>query len=41
VVGLAAILSGKMPIKGCRVATVITGGNIDPDRFSALLKDTE
>jgi threo-3-hydroxy-L-aspartate ammonia-lyase len=41
VVGLAAILSGKMPIKGRRVATVITGGNIDPDRFSALLKDTE
>lgn len=38
VVGLAAILSGKVPIKGRSVATIITGGNIDAARFCDLLK---
>jgi threonine dehydratase len=37
VVGLAAILTGKVPIKGRALATVITGGKIDPARFAALL----
>lgn len=41
VVGLAAILSGRVPIKGRSVATVVTGGNINSARFSKLLKDTE
>jgi len=41
VVGLAAILSGRAPIKGRAVATVITGGNIDPARFADLLRTSE
>ncbi|MGV6812116.1 MAG: threonine ammonia-lyase [Brevirhabdus sp.] len=40
VVGLAAILNGQVPIKGRTVATVLTGGNIDPARFAALLEET-
>ncbi len=40
VVGLAAILNGQIPIIGRTVATFITGGNIDPARFYALLEDT-
>ena len=40
VVGLAAILSGAVPIKGRTVATVITGGNIDAIRFATLLEET-
>jgi threonine dehydratase len=38
VVGLAAILNGQVPIKNRTVATVITGGNIDPARFAQLLE---
>ena len=38
VVGLAAILNGQVPIKNRTVATVITGGNIDPLRFAQLLE---
>ncbi len=38
VVGLAAILSGQMPLAGRSVATVITGGNIDAARFARLLE---
>ena len=41
VVGLAAILNGQVPIKNRAVATVITGGNIDPARFSQLLETPE
>ncbi|MFY0692211.1 MAG: threonine/serine dehydratase [Paracoccaceae bacterium] len=40
VVGLAAILSGRTALKGRTLATIITGGNIDPARFAALLEDT-
>ncbi|MEP0941681.1 MAG: threonine/serine dehydratase [Rhizobiaceae bacterium] len=36
VVGLAAILNGQVKIKNRTIATVITGGNIDPTRFAAL-----
>jgi len=38
VVGLAAVLSGRVDIKNRSVATVITGGNIAPARFAALLE---
>ena len=38
VVGLAAILNGQVPVKGRTVATVITGGNIDPARFGAIME---
>ena len=37
VVGLAAILAGRVPIAGRTVATIITGGNIDTARFCALI----
>ncbi|MCR9174977.1 MAG: threonine/serine dehydratase [Alphaproteobacteria bacterium] len=37
VVGLAAILSGEIDIKGRTIATIITGGNIDAARFCTLL----
>jgi len=40
VVGLAAILKGQVEIKDRTVATVITGGNIAPDRFATLLERT-
>ncbi len=39
VVGLAAILQGRVPLQGRNVATVITGGNIAADRFASLLED--
>ena len=37
-VGFAAILTGQVPIAGRSLATVITGGNIAPARFAALLE---
>jgi threonine dehydratase len=40
VVGLAAILSGRISIKGKTVATVLTGGNIAPTRYTSLINDT-
>jgi len=40
VVGLAAILNGRVEIKGRTIASVITGGNIAPARFAALLEAT-
>ncbi|WP_323795181.1 threonine/serine dehydratase [Nisaea sp.] len=39
VVGLAAILNGRIDIRDRTVATVITGGNIDARRFAALLEE--
>ncbi len=36
-VGIAAVLNGRIDINGKTVATVVTGGNIDPARFCALL----
>lgn len=40
VVGLAAILNGRVDIAGHSIATVITGGNISATRFAMLLKET-
>ncbi len=36
-VGLAAILQGRINTQGKTIATILTGGNIDPTRFSALI----
>jgi threonine dehydratase len=36
-VGIAAVLSGGIDIRGKTVATVVTGGNVDSSRFCALL----
>lgn len=38
-VGLAAILNGRIDIRGRTVATVITGGNVDAGRYCRLLND--
>jgi threonine dehydratase len=37
-VALAAVLSGKFPIKGKTVAVVCSGGNVDPEIFISALK---
>ena len=41
VVGLAAVLNGQIAIRNRTVATIITGGNVDLARFSALTGGTE
>ena len=38
-VALAAVLDGKIDIQDKTIAVVVTGGNIDTDRFCALLND--
>lgn len=38
-VGLAAVLAGAVDITGKMIATVTTGGNVDPARFWDLIKD--
>lgn len=38
-VGIAAVLSGAIKIKGKVIATVVTGGNVDAARFCELLND--
>jgi threonine dehydratase len=38
-VGIAAVLNGQIDIKGKTIATVVTGGNIDPARFCALISN--
>jgi threonine dehydratase len=34
---LAALLFGKIPVKGKRVGIIISGGNVDRDRFASLI----
>jgi threonine dehydratase len=34
---MAAVLSGAVPVAGARVGVVISGGNIDAERFAALV----
>jgi threonine dehydratase len=38
-VSLAAILAGKIDVKGRTVAALLTGGNIDPALFSDIIQD--
>jgi threonine dehydratase len=38
-IGVAAIMSGKIPVKGKRVGVVISGGNIDDGRLLQILND--
>ena len=35
--GLAAVLAGAISVAGFRVGVVLSGGNVDTGRFSALL----
>ena len=37
VIGLAALLAGKLDVKGKVVVAVLSGGNVDPDLFSRLI----
>lgn len=39
-VALAAVLSGKYPIKGRNVAVVASGGNVDRETFTAALRQS-
>lgn len=34
---LAAILSGKIDIKGKTAGVVLSGGNVDPEKFAAYI----
>jgi threonine dehydratase len=36
-IGLAALLAGKVDVKGKVAVTVLTGGNVDPDVFARLI----
>jgi threonine dehydratase len=36
-VALAAVLAGKLPTAGRTLAAVLSGGNVDPDRYAAIL----
>ena len=37
IVALAALLSGKLDVKGKTIGLVISGGNVDPDLFSEVI----
>jgi threonine dehydratase len=37
-VALAAVLAGKIDLRGRVAAIVLSGGNIDPDMFCRLVK---
>jgi len=36
-VGVAALLTGRMPLPGKRIGVLVSGGNVSADRFCALL----
>jgi threonine dehydratase len=36
---LAALLAGRVEARGLRVGVTLSGGNVDPGRFSALLAE--
>lgn len=36
-VALAAVLTGKLPVRGRTVAVVLSGGNVDPALFSEII----
>ncbi|MGH7755267.1 MAG: pyridoxal-phosphate dependent enzyme, partial [Vulcanimicrobiaceae bacterium] len=35
---LAAVLSGKVPASGRRVGVILSGGNVDPERYAEILR---
>lgn len=37
-VALAAVLSGKLPVKGRTIAAVLSGGNVDPQDFAEIIQ---
>ena len=36
-VGLAAVLAGKLPVRGRTIAVVCSGGNVDPATYGRAL----
>ena len=38
-VALAAVLSGKLAVKGRTIAVLLTGGNVDPEQFASIIAD--
>jgi threonine dehydratase len=36
-VGVAAVMAGKLDVRGKRVAIVLSGGNIDQDTLSTIV----
>jgi len=34
---LAALLAGRVDLRGARVGVTLTGGNVSPERFASLL----
>jgi threonine dehydratase len=36
-IGLAALLAGRVDVKGRIVVAVLSGGNVDPELFSRLV----
>jgi threonine dehydratase len=36
-IGLAALLAGKLEVKGKVVVAVLSGGNVDPELFCRLI----
>jgi threonine dehydratase len=37
-VGLAALLTGKVPSQGKTVGIVLSGGNVDPELFARVIR---
>jgi threonine dehydratase len=37
-VALAAVLCGRIPVKGRTVAAILSGGNVDPAQFAAIIQ---
>jgi threonine dehydratase len=37
VIGLAALLAGKLDVRGKTVVTILSGGNVDPELFARLI----
>jgi threonine ammonia-lyase medium form len=40
-IAVAALLSGKLDVRGCHVATVLSGGNIDPSLLAQVISTSE
>ena len=36
-IALAALLSGRLSLPGARIGVIVSGGNVDADRFAELL----
>jgi threonine dehydratase len=39
VAGLAALLAGKIAVRGKTVGLILSGGNVDPELFARVLRN--